>query len=191
MRIDEDRQEPTQDYCSQATMTTPVGAITVTSDGKFIVHVEWCEPVGDAVTEAAPGTDAGHDSSTDVPDPLLTEALRQLRAYFDGTLSTFDLPLELGQLSETARIVLTALDETVASGTTITYGELARRSGTGIHARGIGSIMGMNPLPLVIACHRVVASDGLGGYSGGLPGNSLDTKRWLLEFEDALPPTLF
>ena len=87
--------------------------------------------------------------------------------------------------------MLTTLDETVESGTTVTYGELARRSGTGIPARAIGSIMGMNPLPLVIACHRVVASDGLGGYSGGRRGEGLATKRWLLEFEDALPRPLF
>lgn len=176
--------EWTENTSSQATMTTPVGPITVTGDGQSIVGVGWCET--DAETEPSV-TDHG----TDPADPLLTEALRQLRAYFDGTLDTFDLSLDLGPISETARIVLTTLDETVESGTTVTYGELARRSGTGIPARAIGTIMGMNPLPLVIACHRVVAGDGLGGYSGGRRGRSLDTKRWLLEFEDALPPTLF
>lgn len=183
----------------KATVTTPVGPITVSSNGLAIVRVEWCEPdarpVGNAAIdtepEIRPGTDIRIDSSTDASDPLLTEAIRQLRAYFDGTLRAFDLPLDLGQISETARRVLTTLDETVEPGTTVTYGELARRSGTGIHARGIGSIMGMNPLPVVIACHRVVASDGLGGYSGGRRGTALDTKRWLLEFENALPPTLF
>ena len=56
---------------------------------------------------------------------------------------------------------------------------------------GVGAIMGINPLPLIIPCHRVVAGDGLGGYSGGADGQGLATKRWLLEFEGALPPTLF
>ncbi|WP_257881308.1 MGMT family protein [Gordonia terrae] len=51
--------------------------------------------------------------------------------------------------------------------------------------------MGINPVPLLIPCHRVVAGDGLGGYSGGVTGQGLSTKRWLLEFEGALPPTLF
>lgn len=171
----------------QATMTTPVGPITVSSTGHFIVRVEWSDPRDDAAGSPA----VGADPPDDVSDPLLTEALGQLRAYFDGTLSTFDLPRDLGQLSQTAQIVLTTLDETVTAGTTVTYGELARRSGTGIHARGIGSIMGLNPLPLIIPCHRVVAGDGLGGYSGGRRGTALDTKRWLLEFEKALPPTLF
>ncbi|MDN5552351.1 MAG: methylated-DNA--[protein]-cysteine S-methyltransferase [Brevibacterium aurantiacum] len=168
---------------AQATMATPVGPITVTGNGRSIVRVTWVESA-EVDFSAAPPASA-------VSDPLLTEAMRQLHAYFNGSLTTFDLPLGLGQISAVARTVLTTLDETVESGTTVTYGELARRSGTGIPARAIGSIMGMNPLPLVIACHRVVASDGLGGYSGGRRGEGLATKRWLLEFEDALPRPLF
>ncbi|AZL11353.1 methylated-DNA--[protein]-cysteine S-methyltransferase [Brevibacterium aurantiacum] len=164
-------------------MATPVGPITVTGNGRSIVRVTWVESA-EVDFSAAPPASA-------VSDPLLTEAMRQLHAYFNGSLTTFDLPLGLGQISAVARTVLTTLDETVESGTTVTYGELARRSGTGIPARAIGSIMGMNPLPLVIACHRVVASDGLGGYSGGRRGEGLATKRWLLEFEDALPRPLF
>ena len=166
-----------------ATMATPVGPITVTGNGRSIVRVTWVESA-EVDFSAAPPASA-------VSDPLLTEAMRQLHAYFNGSLTTFDLPLGLGQISAVARTVLTTLDETVEPGTTVTYGELARRSGTGIPARAIGSIMGMNPLPLVIACHRVVASDGLGGYSGGRRGEGLATKHWLLEFEDALPRPLF
>ncbi|WP_241242584.1 methylated-DNA--[protein]-cysteine S-methyltransferase [Brevibacterium aurantiacum] len=168
---------------AQATMATPVGPITVTGNGRSIVRVTWVESA-EVDFSAAPPASA-------VSDPLLTEAMRQLHAYFNGSLTTFDLPLGLGQISAVARTVLTTLDETVESGTTVTYGELARRSGTGIPARAIGSIMGMNPLPLVIACHRVVASDGLGGYSGGRRGEGLATKRWLLDLEDALPRPLF
>jgi len=59
-----------------------------------------------------------------------------------------------------------------------------------VPARAIGEIMAANPLPIIIPCHRVVASDGLGGYSGGDPGHHLETKRWLLENEGALPPAL-
>ena len=78
--------------------------------------------------------------------------------------------------------VLRALT-TVGYGKTITYGELAELSGTGVPARAIGEIMAANPVPILIPCHRVVASDGLGGYSGGEPGRQLETKRWLLEKE--------
>ena len=124
-------------------------------------------------------------------DGLLTEALRQLDAYFSGALLRFDLPFDLGPQTEGTRRVLTTLYDTVAHGEVVTYGELAARSGSGIPARGIGAIMGANPLPIVVPCHRVLASDGLGGYSGGAPGQGLITKRWLLEFEGALPEPLF
>jgi O-6-methylguanine DNA methyltransferase len=57
----------------------------------------------------------------------------------------------------------------------------------GLAARTVGTIMGGNPIPVIVPCHRVVASDGLGGYSGGA---GVEVKRWLLILEGALPPTL-
>ena len=56
-----------------------------------------------------------------------------------------------------------------------------------VPARAIGQLMGANPIPIIVPCHRVVAADGLGGYSGG---TGIEIKRWLLIFEGALPPTL-
>jgi methylated-DNA-[protein]-cysteine S-methyltransferase len=123
------------------------------------------------------------------PDETVQQAIGQLREYFAGQRMDFDLPLDWPRLEPTTRKVLEAL-MTVRAGETVTYGELARRSATGVPARAIGSIMAANPFPLVIPCHRVVASDGLGGYSGGEPGHELETKRWLLENEGALPPAL-
>lgn len=123
------------------------------------------------------------------PDETVQQAIGQLREYFAGQRQSFDMPLDLPRLSPATQAVLEAL-QTIPYGTTITYAELAARSGTGLPARAVGSIMGANPVPLVIPCHRVVASDGLGGYSGGEPGQELATKRWLLELEGALPPTL-
>lgn len=163
------------------TLATPVGVIGVVSDGAAITRVTW---------RSTPP-----EGSTLVPDvgvdPLLSEALSQLRAYFDGTLQHFDVPVDLGVQTAATRAVLVALHETVAHGETITYGGLAARSGTVVPARGIGSIMGANPVPLIVPCHRVVAGDGLGGYSGGDVGRGLETKRWLLEHEGALPTSLF
>lgn len=57
----------------------------------------------------------------------------------------------------------------------------------GLAARTVGTIMGGNPVPVIVPCHRVVASDGLGGYSGGA---GVEVKRWLLILEGSLPPTL-
>ncbi|HZA03373.1 MAG TPA: methylated-DNA--[protein]-cysteine S-methyltransferase [Propionibacteriaceae bacterium] len=123
------------------------------------------------------------------PDETVRAALVQLGEYFAGRRREFDLPLEWPRLEPTTAAVLTAL-LAVGYGETVTYGELARRSGTGVPARAIGSIMAANPWPIVVPCHRVVAADGLGGYSGGEPGHELETKRWLLENEGALPPVL-
>lgn len=160
-----------------AALPTPVGVIGVVSDGVAITRVSWrsTPPEGSVVGS----------------DPLLAEALAQLAAYFDGTLQRFDVPVDLGDQTVATRAVLMALYETVGHGETVTYGGLAARSGTEVPARGIGSIMGANPVPLIVPCHRVVAGDGLGGYSGGDAGRGLETKRWLLEHEGALPTSLF
>jgi methylated-DNA-[protein]-cysteine S-methyltransferase len=123
------------------------------------------------------------------PDETVQAALGQLREYFAGQRRDFDLPLDWPPLEPTTGSVLRAL-MAVGYGETVTYAELARRSGTGVPARAIGSIMAANPWPIIVPCHRVVAADGLGGYSGGEPGHELETKRWLLENEGALPPVL-
>lgn len=162
---------------STGTLESPVGLLAVVSDGESITSVAW---------RTASPPDAGSTA-----DPLLEESLRQLRAYFDGRLTRFDVPVDLGRQTDVTRAVLTALAETVGHGETVTYGELAARSGTIIPARGVGSVMGANPVPIIVPCHRVVAGDGLGGYSGGDRGQGLVTKRWLLEFEGALPTSLF
>ncbi|WP_181275101.1 methylated-DNA--[protein]-cysteine S-methyltransferase [Brevibacterium oceani] len=191
---------------SSVTLDTFVGSLTVTCGVSAVVGLEWATPAEAVGPPAAPdpagiatvpprnGTDPTEpsaDSPTDFDNPLLNEAVTQLRTYFDGRLGDFDLPVDFGQVSDVARTVLTTLAERVPAGTTVTYGELAEASGTGIPARAVGGIMGLNPIPIIVPCHRVVAGDGLGGYSGGLPGHELETKRRLLEFEDALPRPLF
>ncbi|MCW2522155.1 MAG: cysteine methyltransferase [Frankiales bacterium] len=114
----------------------------------------------------------------------------QLAEYFGGTRTTFDLPLDWRGLTTSQDAVLRTLFDTVGFGESITYGGLAARSGTTVPARGIGALMGSNRIPIVVGCHRVLASDGLGGYSGGFGSSGLETKRWLLTFEGVLPPIL-
>ncbi|OLF19074.1 cysteine methyltransferase [Actinophytocola xanthii] len=114
--------------------------------------------------------------------------LAQLREYFAGRRREFELAVDWRLTSRTARRVLGALYETVGYGEVVTYGELARRSGTGVPPRGIGAIMGGNPIPIVVPCHRVVAGDGLGGFSGG---TGVESKRQLLTLEGYLSPGLW
>lgn len=123
-----------------------------------------------------------------VPDPDRTACvLDELAAYFAGRLEVFTIPLDWRLVSPLRKRVLSTLFETVPYGRTITYGELGARSASGVIARSIGQVMGSNPIPIVVPCHRVVAGNGLGGYSGG---SGPEVKRWLLTFEGVLPPTL-
>uniref|UniRef100_UPI000783C6E9 methylated-DNA--[protein]-cysteine S-methyltransferase n=1 Tax=Herbidospora sakaeratensis TaxID=564415 RepID=UPI000783C6E9 len=122
----------------------------------------------------------------DAAEPETEEVGRQLAAYFAGELTEFTVPVDWRLMSTTQRRVLGLLFESVPYGRAVTYGDLARE--TGIPARAIGSIMGSNPIPIIVPCHRVVASDGLGGFSGG---TGVESKRRLLTMEGHLPPTLF
>lgn len=74
--------------------------------------------------------------------------------------------------------------ETIPAGEVVTYGELAHRLGTS--ARAVGNACRKNPLPLVVPCHRVVSTAGLGGYAGDTGGEMLRIKSWLLQHEGAI-----
>jgi len=160
---------------AQAWLESPVGRIVVTAGPDGVRRVAW--------------RSGGSSSEPPAPGSLLERAITQLGEYFTGLRRDFDLPVDLGGLEPSARAVLLTLRQ-VPYGRAVTYGELAELSGTGLPARAIGSVMGANPVPILIGCHRVLAGDGLGGYSGGPPGQGLETKRWLLEHEGILPPRL-
>jgi methylated-DNA-[protein]-cysteine S-methyltransferase len=72
----------------------------------------------------------------------------------------------------------------IPSGSTLTYGELAEKVGSG--ARAVGNACRANPCPLVVPCHRVVSVNGLGGFAGERGGEKLEIKRWLLRHEGVL-----
>lgn len=120
----------------------------------------------------------------------VNEAAAQVAAYLQGRLRDVTVPLDWRLTAGTQRTVLQALHSQVGYGRTVGYAELAGLSGAYAGhgytaARGVGAIMGSNPIPVVVPCHRVVASDGLGGFGGGRA-----TKEWLLALEGVLPPTL-
>lgn len=108
----------------------------------------------------------------------------QLRDYFDTGCTHFDLPLDLSRMTPFQQSVLHATRR-IPPGTLWTYGQMARAIGKPQASRAVGQALGRNPVPIVIPCHRVVASDGsLGGYSGG---GGIASKRKLLALEGALP----
>lgn len=98
---------------------------------------------------------------------LLKETEKQLRAYFDGRLQAFDLPLDLSRGTEFQQIVWQQLQK-IPYAEVITYKELAEQIGKSKAYRAVGTANGANPLAIIVPCHRVVASTGLGGYAYGL-----------------------
>ena len=147
----------------QLSLHTPVGDLSVSEDEGAIVAIDWGW--------------GSRQSET----PLLRRAREQLHAYFDGALTTFDLPLAPAGSAYQRRVWQALRD--IPYGETRSYLDLARTAGGS--PRSVGQANGRNPIPIIIPCHRVVAATHLGGYSGG---DGLATKRWLLALE--APQTL-
>jgi methylated-DNA-[protein]-cysteine S-methyltransferase len=106
-----------------------------------------------------------------------SETKQQLTAYFSGTLTEFNLPLQMQGTVFQQRVweVL----KTIPYGTTMSYGELAQQIGQPKASRAVGLANGRNPLSIVVPCHRVIGANGtLTGYGGGL-----ERKQWLLNHE--------
>ena len=144
------------------TCGSPLGPLTLFEEEGSIISLDWGAVEGGEETE------------------LLTRSVRQLDAYFEGELKSFDLPLAPhGTVFQ--RKLWKAL-EAIPYGETVTYGQLGAQIDSG--PRAIGGACGRNPIPIIIPCHRVLGSGGrMGGYSG-LDGP--DTKQFLLSLEGAL-----
>jgi methylated-DNA-[protein]-cysteine S-methyltransferase len=173
---------------------SPVGEISVACSAAGLVQVRFGPPPRQAPERASGASDQPEGAHEDPggADRQLGLARTQLGEYFAGQRRAFDLPVDWSGMSASQRQVLPVLLAAAAYGETVTYGTLARRAGLADQgkvpaARVTGQIMGSNPCPIIVPCHRVVAGDGLGGYSGG---TGIEIKRWLLIFEGALPPTL-
>ena len=113
------------------------------------------------------------------------DVARELDQYFNGKRRDFDIAVDLSPLTPFQRKVL-AVTARVPYGELITYAKVAHNAGNDRAYRAAAGAIGDNPIPIVVPCHRVVASDGtLGGYAGGL-----DAKRRLLKLERgvAVPP---
>ncbi|WP_135468319.1 methylated-DNA--[protein]-cysteine S-methyltransferase [Crenalkalicoccus roseus] len=149
----------------QLSLHTPLGDLTLFEEEGAIVALDW-------------GRGLHPEGGAAAPTPLLREAAVRLQDYFDGRAVAFDLPLA-PRGTAFQRRVWEALRR-IPPGETRTYSDIAREVGCRA-ARAIGRANGANPIPILIPCHRVVATGGaLGGYSGG---EGLATKRYLLDLE--------
>jgi methylated-DNA-[protein]-cysteine S-methyltransferase len=148
-------------------LQSPVGKLLLAMDGQGLRHIQFESsryPLAIGV-DWEPGAGALH------------EVRAQLKAYFAGKLTQFDLPLAPQGTDFQQRVWLALLR--IPYGATTTYGDIARSLGDLQATRAVGAANGRNPLPIVVPCHRVIGADGsLTGFGGGLP-----VKRQLLDHE--------
>ncbi len=142
-------------------IATPIGPVRVEGSEDMLVSVA----IG------------GAETPRPVRAAAVRTALEQLESWFAGERQDFDLPLEPLPTSRGTELRAAMID--IGYGETLSYGALARR--TGSSARAIGQLCSRNPFPILVPCHRVLAEGGrLGNYSGG---DGPKTKSWLLEHE--------
>ncbi|HKP75565.1 MAG TPA: methylated-DNA--[protein]-cysteine S-methyltransferase [Longimicrobiaceae bacterium] len=155
-------------------LASPVGPLLVEHDGRAVRAIRYW-PQGDhppAGTRVEPTRD----------DALGWKVAEQLREYFAGTRRDFDLPLD-PEGTAFRRRVWDALC-TIPFGQTRSYRDIAAQVGAPTGMQAVGQANRHNRIPIVIPCHRVVATTGIGGYAGDAEGGAMvGTKRWLLRHE--------
>jgi methylated-DNA-[protein]-cysteine S-methyltransferase len=142
---------------------SPVGRLAIEQDQDAVTGLRWAS--------------AGERARDRKPGPLAKEAARQLDLYFARKLKRFDLPLKQRGTDFQQRVW--AMMRDIPYGETATYGGMAMALGSG--PRPVGMACARNSIPIIVPCHRVLASGGKeGGFSGG---KGLPTKRQLLTLE--------
>lgn len=138
--------------------------MTLIATDKALVAVDWRK------------TDVGVEQKNEI----LRAAERQLKEYFAGQRTSFDLPLDPRGTEFQKRVWLEL--RKIPYGKTISYGEQARRIGKPRSSRAVGAANGKNPLGIIVPCHRVIGANGsLTGFGGGI-----ENKKQLLELEGAI-----
>jgi methylated-DNA-[protein]-cysteine S-methyltransferase len=153
-----------------AVIDAPFGKIGIRIEADAVREIVY---LPDSVRNVEPGT------------PLALEAAQQIERYLDRASARFDLPLaQVGSAFQ--RRVWQAISE-IPPGVVRTYGQIAKQVGSA--PRAVGQACGANFFPLVIPCHRVVASSGIGGFANhDDDGYFRKVKRWLLAHEGVQYP---
>ncbi len=152
-------------------MDSPVGRLTLVGSDDGLAAVLWENDRPARVRLAIDAEDDRH--------PILVEAERQLREYFEGRRTSFALPLDPPGTAFQQKVWQALL--TIPFGETRSYAQVARQVGNPTAVRAVGAANGRNPLSIVAPCHRVIGSNGaLTGFAGGL-----ETKKYLLSMENS------
>ena len=150
-----------------AHINTPVGKILLTKKQDILHTISFPKKAGQLIP----------DSSWEEDKNKFSREIQEISDYFSGKLKTFsNIPLPKGTDFQ-QRIWKALLD--IPYGSTKSYQEIATAAGSPKGARAAGNALNINPLPIIIPCHRVIGANGsLTGFGGGLP-----TKKYLLELE--------
>lgn len=165
-------------YCFQK-LNTPVGQIYLVAKGSkitgLIFSANW--PSFKKALGPVRDTKIRNTAIRETETPVLKQAKKQLQEYFKGSRRHFSLPYELVGTPFQKRVWKTL--SKIPYGRTRSYKEQAKLAGSPKAARAVGRTNGLNPICIVLPCHRVIASDGsLAGFSSGLK-----VKKFLLEHE--------
>ena len=156
------------EFDSLVRVNSPIGRLEITARAGVIVGLD-IESNGRLPRE----------TQSEKKSPILAKASTQLAEYFAGKRRQFDLPVDLSG-TPFQRSVWDAL-AAIPFGAVRSYGDVGLSTGRRAAGRAVGGAVGANPIPIIVPCHRVLASDGrITGYSGG---NGIPTKVWLLDHE--------
>lgn len=143
---------------------SPVGRIKISADDQAIVEACF--------------TDEAEYNTSD--SPLIHQCIAELKAYFEGSLKIFSVPVKLTGTTFQNRVWSELMK--IPYGKIISYSELAIQLGDLKCIRAAGTANGKNKIPIIVPCHRVIGKDGsLVGFAGGL-----DKKKWLLKHEGVI-----
>lgn len=156
------------EFDSIVRVNSPIGRLEITARGDAVV----------GLTIECAGR-LPHESTPEKKSKVLSLAAKQLAEYFAGKRRDFDVPVALDGTTF-QRSVWGVLDN-IPFGQVRSYGDVGMSTGRATAGRAVGGAVGANPVPIIVPCHRVLASDGrITGYSGG---NGISTKAWLLDHE--------
>ena len=157
-------------------MRSPLGRLYAAVSGRGLCAVDFGRGEAEFLERFDPRVRLEKNSQS------VERVMAQLSEYFTGKRTRFDLPVDLSTLTPFQKTVLEVTCR-IAPGEVWTYHRVAEAMRRPRSSRPVGQALARNPVPIVIPCHRVIASDGaLRGYSGG---SGLKAKRWLLELEGA------
>ncbi len=146
----------------KTTIETHIGYLELSTDNEFLLSVSFAETFG---------------LSSDFQPDILKESALQISEYFEGKRKEFNLNLQPAGTDFQLKVWEEV--KKVTFGETVSYLDIAIRTGSRNNTRAVGLANGKNPIPIIIPCHRVIGTNGkLTGYAGGL-----ERKKWLLQHE--------